>query len=130
VVDTTDPNVAVYSMWKCKQMIRLVVYNSKFQDDKASSSSPEDRVKIDHLPDGVSSARLLRLTAKHAFIRAGGPERGTIQIGGAYFDDNTCKISSPPKYETVAVEKGSLELGIHQSEMIIIELDRKDLHSC
>jgi hypothetical protein len=28
------------------------------------------------------------------------------------------------------VEKGSLELGIHQSEMIIIELDRKDLHSC
>ncbi|PLW13535.1 hypothetical protein PCANC_18211 [Puccinia coronata f. sp. avenae] len=130
VVDTTDPNVAVYSMWKCKQMIRLVVYNSKFQDDKASFSSPEDRVKIDHLPDGVSSARLLRLTAKHAFIRAGGPERGQIQIGGAYFDDNTCKISSPPKYETVAVEKGSLELGIHQSEMIIIELDRKDLHSC
>ncbi|KNZ59988.1 hypothetical protein VP01_1631g5 [Puccinia sorghi] len=125
MMNTPDAKVAVYTLWKSQKLVRLVVYNSKFQDAhaiKESESSP-DILTIDRLPAAVSGARLLRLTAKHSLVPAGGPQPGLVQIGGAFFDNNTCRISAPPTYQPVALKEGRLELKIHKSEAVIIELD-------
>ncbi|KNF03331.1 hypothetical protein PSTG_03599 [Puccinia striiformis f. sp. tritici PST-78] len=129
-METSNPAVAVYALWRCQRIARLVVYHSEFHDGAAAAELSPDIVRIEKLPSDVRKARVLRLSAKHAFIGEGGPGLGQVRIGGGYFDNDTCKISVLPKYETVSSNLDRLEILIHKSEAMILELDRQIPSSC
>ncbi|KAI9614780.1 hypothetical protein H4Q26_009173 [Puccinia striiformis f. sp. tritici PST-130] len=103
-----------------------------FYDGHAAGGEPSpDIVEIDRLPFDVQTVRLLRLTAKNSFIREAGPDPGQVQIGGGYFDNATCKIRARPRYEKITTSnENRLEFLIHQSEAVIVELDRQLPDTC
>ncbi|KNF01200.1 hypothetical protein PSTG_05556 [Puccinia striiformis f. sp. tritici PST-78] len=131
-IETSNPAVVVYALWGCQKVIRLVVYHSQFYDGHAAGGEPSpDIVEIDRLPFDVQTVRLLRLTAKNSFIREAGPDPGQVQIGGGYFDNATCKIRARPRYEKITTSnENCLEFLIHQSEAVIVELDRQLPDTC
>ncbi|POW13013.1 hypothetical protein PSTT_04023, partial [Puccinia striiformis] len=94
---------------------------------RAITRHSRDRPAPIRCPD----VRLLRLTAKNSFIREAGPDPGQVQIGGGYFDNATCKIRARPRYEKITTSnENRLEFLIHQSEAVIVELDRQLPDTC
>jgi hypothetical protein len=103
-----------------------VVYHSEFRGPTGSPGRSADPVEIHGLPPDVEHVRLLRLSAKHAFVSATGqPGPDHVSLGNGFFDNHSCNFIRPPLYLTVPVTSEPLQLHISPSEAIIIELDPK-----
>ncbi|KAA1113404.1 hypothetical protein PGT21_030738 [Puccinia graminis f. sp. tritici] len=122
---SSRPEVAVYGLWKCGRLVRLVIYHSEFRGPDSPARSPEP-VEIHGLPPDVLRVRLLRLAAQHAFVSATGrlgPDH--VSFGNTFFDNRDCTFRGPPLYQTLPVPSGPLQLHIAPSQAIIIELVSK-----
>lgn len=122
---TPGTEVGAYAFWRCKQLIRFVVYNSEYFSGKGPRRLRE--IKLPGIPTNIKSARLLRFTDKNA--RAFVTDTNHPFIGKAYFDNKTCKLSAPVQYEEVHLQQGGLSFSINASEAVLIELDN-DVISC